>query len=259
MARSPNRSPGGGRDGADVIYGRRPVLELLRAGGSAERIMMAEGMARSAVLGEIRRRASDAAVPVKVVPRAEIESAARGTNHQGIVAVTGRYRYAQVEELLGRGDATVLFLDGISDPHNLGSLLRSADAAGFTGVVIPARRSAGVTAAVRRVSAGASETVPVARVTNLGRALDAARGVGMWVLGMEGAAQQDIWSSELMEPPLALVLGSEGRGISKGIRDRCDDFVRIPQAGRIGSLNVAVAGAIAMFEIARRSRTSDTL
>ena len=245
--------------GTDVIYGRRPVLELLRAGGASERIMMAEGMSRSSVLAEIRKLASDAAVPIKVVPRREVERMAPAQNHQGVVAVTSRYRYAPLQEVLARQDAAVLFLDGITDPHNVGSLLRSAECAGFTGMVLPAHRSAGITAAVRRVSAGAAENVPVARVSNLGGALENAKSAGLWIVGLDEQSHEDIWSSDLVEPPVGLVLGAEDRGLSRGIRDKCDGLVAIPQRGRIGSLNVAVAGAVAMFEIARRRGPSDTL
>jgi 23S rRNA (guanosine2251-2'-O)-methyltransferase len=261
MARSTRRPSQASRsaDRTDVIYGRRPVLELLRAGGSSERILMAQGLSRSSVLAEIRKLASDAAVPLKVVPRPEVDRMARGQNHQGVVAVTGRYRYAALRDVLARTDAAVLFLDGITDPHNVGSLLRSAECAGFTGVVLPAHRSSGVTAAVRRVAAGAAEIVPVARVSNLSRALEEAKGAGLWILGLDENSRDDIWSSELIEPPLGFVLGAEDRGLSRGVRDHCDGLVAIPQRGRIGSLNVSVAGAVAMFELARRHGPSDTL
>jgi 23S rRNA (guanosine2251-2'-O)-methyltransferase len=146
----------------------------------------------------------------------------------------------------------VLFLDGVTDPHNLGSLLRSADGAGFHGIVIPARRAAGVTGAVRRVAAGAAEVVPVARVNSLGAALDRAKKAGLWIVGLDEDAGEDLWTSTLLEPPVGLVLGAEDRGISKGVTGRCDALVRIPSAGRISSLNVAVAGAVAMFEASRK-------
>lgn len=257
-ARRPSKaSRSAGR--ADVIYGRRPVLELLRAGGSVERILMAEGLSRSSVLAEIRKLASDAAVPIRVVPRPDVEHTAPGQNHQGVVAVTGRYRYAALQEVVAPPDAAVLFVDGITDPHNVGSLIRSAECAGFTGVVLPAHRSPGITAAVRRVAAGAAELVPVVRVSNLRGALEDAKSAGLWIVGLDEHARDDIWSSELVEPPLGLVLGAEDRGLTKGVRDHCDGLVAIPQRGRIGSLNVAVAGAVAMFELARRRGPSDTL
>jgi 23S rRNA (guanosine2251-2'-O)-methyltransferase len=204
------------------------------------------------VIGEIRKLAEEAGIPIKVVPREEVERRAGDQNHQGVVAITGRFRYTPIEKMFGER-ARVLFLDGISDPHNLGSLIRTAECAGFDGVVIPAHRAAPVTPAVRRVAAGAAELVGVARVTNLGRAIDQAREAGLWIVGLDEKAEPDLWTSELLEPPLGLVLGSEGKGLSKNVSDRVDGFVRIPQAGKIGSLNVGVAGALAMFEVARRS------
>lgn len=231
------------------------MLELLRAQRPAERVLIAQGLAPSSILGEIRRRAEEAGVPVRTTPKQEIDRLAAGTNHQGVVALTGRYRYEPLDRLLARVDPALLFLDGVTDPHNLGSLLRSADVAGFSGIVIPAHRSAGVTAAVRRVAAGAAEIVPVARVANLGRALEQAKEAGVWVCGLDERAETDIWTSELLEPPLALLLGAEDRGISRTVRARCDGFACIPYGGRLGSLNVAVAGAVAMFEVARRARS----
>lgn len=255
MARERSQS-----DDSSVLAGRRPVLELLRAERSAERIVVGEHVAASKTISEIRKRASALGVPVRTVPKSEIDKLAGGLNHQGVVAVTGRFRYTPLDDLLKERDPTLLFLDGLTDPHNLGSLLRSADGAGFTGVVLPARRSVAVTSAVRRVSAGAAEVVPVAREGNLGRAIDEAREAGLWILGLDEDASDDIWSSDLLEPPVGLVLGAEDRGISPTIRERCDAVVSIPSGGRLSSLNVAVAGAIVMFELARRRRgRSDTL
>ena len=243
----------------DVLVGRRPVLELLRTGRSIERILVSERARPAAVLEEIRVLASERGVDLKPAPPEELDRLADDANHQGVVALTSRFRYTPLQDLL-RGEApTMLFLDGVMDPHNVGSLLRSADGADFDGIVIPSHRSAGVTQAVRRVSAGAAEVVPVARVGNLGAALEEARRRGVWLVGLDGSGEEDIWSSNLMEPPVGLVLGAEDRGISRGIRDRCDAIVRIPSAGRIDSLNVAVAGAVAMFEVARRRGRSATL
>jgi 23S rRNA (guanosine2251-2'-O)-methyltransferase len=229
------------------------VLEVLKSGRGVERILIARELAPSGVLGEIRRRAEAVAVPVRLVPKAEVDKAAGKVNHQGVVAFTARYRYAPLEQILAADDARVLFLDGVTDPHNLGSLLRSADGAGFHGVVVPARRSVGVTGTVRRVSAGAAEVVPVARVNSLGSALEQAKKAGLWIAGLDAAAEEDVWSSSLLEPPVGLVLGAEDRGISSGTAARCDGLVRIPSAGRLASLNVAVAGAVAMFEVSRKA------
>lgn len=246
-------------DESSVLAGRRPVLELLRAERPAERILVGEYVASSKTISEIRSRASDLGIPVRTVPKSEIDKAASGLNHQGVVALTGRFRYMPLAELLKAPETCLVFLDGLTDPHNLGSLLRSADGAGATGIVLPARRSVAVTSAVRRVSAGAAEIVPVARVGNLGRAIDEAREAGVWIVGLDEDAEEDVWSSGMLEPPVGIVLGAEDRGISPSILQRCDAVVSIPSAGRLSSLNVAVAGAIVMFEIARRRAASVTL
>jgi 23S rRNA (guanosine2251-2'-O)-methyltransferase len=237
-----------------VVAGRRPIIELLDSGRPIERILVSRDLAPSAIIGRIRRRAEERSVPLRVVPRIEVDRLASGLNHQGVVAVAGRYRYASLEELLEAPEPVLLFLDGVTDPHNLGSLLRSADGSGIDGVVIPSHRSATVNDTVRRVSAGAAEVVRVAKVGSLGSALDRARDAGLWLAGLDEKGEQDIWDSEIIQPPVALVLGSEDRGLRRAVRDRCDALVRIPQMGTLASLNVAVAGAITMFEVARRRK-----
>jgi 23S rRNA (guanosine2251-2'-O)-methyltransferase len=228
------------------------VLELLDAGRPVEHILVAKELAPSAIIGRIRRRADERSVPLRVVPRTEVDRLGEGLNHQGVIAVAGRYRYVSLDELLSVPEPVVVFLDGVTDPHNLGSLLRSADGAGVAGVVIPSHRSAGVNDTVRRISAGAAEVVDVARVGSLGAALERARDAGLWLVGLDERGNEDIWSSDLLTPPLGLVLGSEDRGLGKAVRDRCDALVRIPQLGRLASLNVSVAGAVVMYEVARR-------
>lgn len=239
-----------------VLAGRRPVVELLRSGATAERILIAQRLDPSETVSEIRTRAEALAVPVRMVPRSELDKVTGGANHQGVVAITARYRYAELKSLLDKDKPALLFLDGLTDPHNLGSLLRSADGAGFDGVVLPARRSVSVTAAVRRVAAGAAEVVPVARVSNLGSAIDEARSAGLWIVGLDQDAAETVWASELMERPVGLVLGAEDRGLSPGVKSHCDGFVGIPLTGGLDSLNVAVAGAVGMFEVARRADVS---
>jgi 23S rRNA (guanosine2251-2'-O)-methyltransferase len=227
------------------------VLEYLRSGGSPEKVLIAREAAISGLLEEIKDRSRKRGIPTQVVPRHELDQIASG-NHQGVVALAGSYRYSSLESILSDAGTGVLFADGIMDPQNLGALIRSALGAGFNGVVIPAHRAAAVTAAARRVSAGATELMAVARVTNLSRALDQAKARGLWVIGLDEKAEETIWTSELMDPPVALVIGAEDRGISRNVRTNCDALVAIPQQGRLSSLNAGVAGAIAMFEVARR-------
>lgn len=235
------------------------MLESLRAGHVLQRLYLAEGLDRGASLEEIRARARNAGVPIAVVPRSEIDKLSDGGNHQGVLAHTARYRYAPFADLLGGGAPSLLFLDGVTDPHTVGALIRTAGAAGMDGVVLPTRRSSGVTPAVRRVAAGAAEVVPVARVPNLARALEDAKEAGLWIVGLEERGDTDVWSSHLLEPPVGLVLGAEGKGLSKNVAVHCDALVRIPMDGQVDSLNVSVAGGIAMFEIARRRAHSGTL
>jgi 23S rRNA (guanosine2251-2'-O)-methyltransferase len=243
----------------EVLFGRRPVLESLRAGHAIQRVYLAEGLEQAASLEEIRTRARHAGVPVVVVPRAEIDRLSSGGNHQGVLAQTAPYRYTPFEEMLTGAEPSLLFLDGLTDPHNVGALIRTAGAAGLGGVVLPTRRSSGVTSAVRRVAAGAAEVVAVARVPNLARALEEAKAAGLWIVGLDERGEADVWSSNLLDPPVGLVLGAEGKGISKNVGVHCDGLLRIPMQGRIESLNVSVAGGIAMFEIARRRTHSGTL
>jgi 23S rRNA (guanosine2251-2'-O)-methyltransferase len=235
-----------------LVYGRRPVLEHLIAGAATERLLVAQEASRGENLSEILRRAEAGGVPTRRVPRSELDRLSGGGNHQGVAVLASRFHYVDVESLLASADATILILDGVMDPHNFGSLLRSADGAGFGGVVIRSRRAAQVTAAVRRVSAGAAEFVPVARVPNSTLAVERAKDAGLWVVGLDEEADDDLWTSSSLEPPVALVLGSEEKGIAPKVREKCDETVRIPSRGRVGSLNVSVAGAIAMFEVARR-------
>lgn len=243
----------------DVVFGRRPVMELLRAGRSAQKVLISQRARPAPVLDDIKETAQAQGVVIQTASPDEIDRLTEGANHQGVVALVARYRYSPLPDLLAAEAPALLFLDGVMDPHNLGSLLRSADGAGFDGVVIPAHRAAAVTQTVRRVSAGAAEVVRVARVGNLGAALEEARKANLWIVGLDADGHHDVWSSELMEPPVGLVLGAEDRGLSRVVRSRCDALCRIPSGGRLGSLNVAVAGALAMFEVARRRHGSATL
>jgi 23S rRNA (guanosine2251-2'-O)-methyltransferase len=215
---------------------------------------VAQEASASPVLDEIRELARQAKVTERFVPRRELDRLAPG-NHQGVVAVTAAYRYAPLDSVLKRSATGVLFADGIMDPQNLGALIRSALGAGFNGVVIPSHRAAGVTAAVRRVSAGATELLAVSKVGNLSRAIEQAKAAGLWVVGLDEKAGDSIWTSDLMDPPAGLVIGAEDRGISRNVRKQCDGLVTIPQSGGVGSLNAGVAGALAMFEVARRAST----
>ena len=235
----------------EVIYGVRPVIEALRSPRrEVFEVLEAAGIA------EVAEAAAASGVPVQRVDRARIGELANGGVHQGIVARVGPYQYSGLDEILAAPDPLVLVLDGVTDPRNLGAILRAADGAGASGVVIPKDRAAGVTAAAVKASAGASEHARVARETNLRRAIDRMKKSGLWVYAAEGEAEREggtpYYALDLTGP-VALVLGSEGRGIRRLVREGCDGAVSIPMLGAVGSLNVSVAAAILLYE-ARRQR-----
>jgi 23S rRNA (guanosine2251-2'-O)-methyltransferase len=201
---------------------------------------------------EISSEAAPRGVPVKRVPRNRIEELARGGAHQGVVARVEPYPYSELEEILATPDPLVVVLDGVTDPRNLGAVLRAADGAGVSGVVVPKDRAAGVTPATVKTSAGASEHVPVARETNLRRALEKMKEASVWAYAAEGGAAS-VYTDLDLSGPVAFVLGSEGRGVRRLVREGCDGAVSIPMRGAVSSLNVSVAAAVLLFE-ARRQR-----
>ncbi|OUN00714.1 MAG: 23S rRNA (guanosine(2251)-2'-O)-methyltransferase RlmB [Firmicutes bacterium ZCTH02-B6] len=240
-----------------LIAGRNPVREALLAGRPVERLLVAHG-AGGAPLADIVRLAAERGIAVQYVDRRRLDRLAEGQVHQGVVAVAAPKAYVPVEEILARAAARgepplVLLLDEVQDPHNLGSLLRSADGAGAHGVVVPKRRSAGLTMTVARTSAGAVEYVPVAQVSNLVHTIRTLKERGLWVVGADMAGEQDLWDADLTGP-LAVVVGGEDKGLGRLVREACDFLVRIPMRGRVNSLNAGVAGALVLFEIARQRR-----
>jgi 23S rRNA (guanosine2251-2'-O)-methyltransferase len=201
------------------------------------------------------QKAKEEGIPFQWVPRARLDQLAGGGNHQGVMAQVAAYEYVSVDDLFRRaeerGEAPFfLLLDGIEDPHNLGSILRTADAAGVHGVIIPKRRAAGLTATVAKISAGAIEYVPVARVTNLNRLADELKERGVWLVGSDGQAETAYDEVDYCLP-LALVIGSEGQGMSRLMKEKCDFLVRLPMKGKVTSLNASVAAGILMYEVLR--------
>lgn len=231
----------------EIIYGLRPVVEALRSRRrEVYEVLDASGAP------EVAQLAAAGGVSIQQVARKEVEALSPGSVHQGVVARVGMYPYSSLREILDAPDPLVLVLDGVTDPRNLGALLRVADGAGASGVVIPKDRSAEVTAVAVKASAGASEHVKVARETNLRRAIDTLKKAGVWVYAAEGKARTAYHDLDF-NIPMALVLGSEGRGVRRLVREGCDDAVAIPMCGAVGSLNVSVAAAVLLFE-ARRQR-----
>jgi 23S rRNA (guanosine2251-2'-O)-methyltransferase len=240
-----------------MVHGIHPVLEALRAhAADVERLYVLEGSVPPRAAAEILSRARDAQVRVERVPRERLQAMAESGAHQGVVARLREFAYATLEEVLARAEASgapplVVVLDGLQDPHNLGAVIRSADALGAHGVVLPKDRSVGVTAAVARASAGAVEHVPVARVTNLSRALEVLKTSGLWVAAADPEGDQALWDARL-DGPLALVIGAEGAGVRPGVLKHSDLRLRIPMAGRVGSLNASVSAALVLYEVARQ-------
>lgn len=234
---------------SDLIFGPRVVLEALRAGArQIQKIYFAQE-AHGELLPDIRRLAGERQVPVVVVPKIQMDQLSRRRPHQGVAAEVAPFAYATLEAILSR-PGPLLVLDGVTDPQNLGAILRSAAAFGVAGVILPEDKSAPVTAAAVRASAGAAEHVPTARVDNLVRAIEAAKASGRRIVG-SAPDGTDVRQADL-RPPVCLVIGSEAEGIRRMVRKACDAVIRIPQSGRIGSLNASVAAGILLYEVTRK-------
>jgi 23S rRNA (guanosine2251-2'-O)-methyltransferase len=255
-SRDRGRRPEQGRYGEpdpDILIGRNPVIEALKAGRQIDKIQILQNPEGSLKMAAAMAR--DAGIPVHYVKRAALDRMAGGLNHQGIVANVPAYEYAEVGDILYlakmRGeDPFIIVLDGIEDPHNLGAVIRTAECAGAHGVIIPSRRAAGITETAVKASAGAVEYVPVAKVTNIAAAIEDLKKKNIWVAAcdMDG---EDYTEADL-SGPIALVIGNEGRGVSRIVREKCDFAVSIPLKGRIDSLNASNAAAVLMYEIRRR-------
>ncbi len=243
----------------EYVWGRNPVLETLRSRRQIKRILLAEGQREAPVLAAIIQEAERHDIPIETTSRRRLDQISRGAVHQGCIAVVEARKYATIEQILNLAtqkgeDPFLLLLDAIQDVNNLGSLLRTAEAAGVHGVVIPQHEAAEVNATVVKTSAGATEHLLIAQVSNLTKTIDALKKENIWVIGLAGEAQT-LYDKADLTGPLALVVGSEGKGISRLVREHCDLLVRLPMHGTINSLNAAVAGSIALYE-ALRQRTN---
>jgi 23S rRNA (guanosine2251-2'-O)-methyltransferase len=251
----PARPRRGAGDAAEFVVGRNPVVESLRAGVPSAALYVGTRVARDERVREAIKLAADRGVPVLEAGAAELDRLTGGAVHQGLALRVRPYDYAHPDDLLGRAaDAgqlpLIAALDGVTDPRNLGAVVRSAAAFGAHGVVVPARRGAGVTAGAWKASAGALARIPVARAANLARALQSYRDAGVFVAGLDAAGDTVIRDLDLATAPLVLVTGSEGRGLSRIVSQACDVLVRIPIAARSESLNAGVAAGIALYEVA---------
>jgi 23S rRNA (guanosine2251-2'-O)-methyltransferase len=233
----------------ELVYGRHPVREVLRAGRREVLELLAS---ERAVAAEPWLRETPG-LRLKVVPESALRAAAGAKDHQGVVAWCEPYRYADAHELASGPRPLLVCLDGVTDPHNLGAVCRSADGAGATGVVVTERHAARVTPAVCRASAGAVEHLGVAVVVNLARYLGEVKGPDLWAWAAAADAETPLWSSDLTGG-VALVFGAEGKGVRPGVRRACDGAIAIPLAGKVESLNVGVACGVVLFEAARQRR-----
>jgi len=243
------------RNADSFIVGRNPVLEALKSGEPIEKIFFLFGVQGGSV-GKIRHLAKQRGVVCADVGRQKFQEMVGDANAQGVAALAGEKSYVDVDDILavaeGRREAPfLLILDEIEDPQNLGALIRTAECAGVHGVVIPKHHAAHVSAAVTKSSAGASEYMSVAKVTNIAACLDELKERGVWIVGAAADAPK-IFSEIDYAMPVALVIGSEGKGLRKLVRDKCDFLVKIPLYGKIDSLNASAAGALLMYEVVRK-------
>jgi 23S rRNA (guanosine2251-2'-O)-methyltransferase len=237
----------------EILYGRRPVYESLRAGRRAtSRLTLAEGVKETGVLADILQLAGERGLPIKHAPRQALDQRAEGRNHQGVLLDTGPYPYADLESILTSAAERdeppfVLLLDLLQDVQNVGTLMRTADAVGIHGVVLQERRGASITPAVVRASSGAVEHLAVARVTNLVRVMEALREADVWLAGLDAGPDALRIDQANLTGGLGVVVGSEGEGLRRLVRESCDFLVRLPMRGQVASLNAATAGSVVLY------------
>ena len=242
----------------EILYGRQPVRETLRARRrEVFKLLLAQGIKPAGVVHEILALAEQAGIPVQTVNRRELDKLGGEVNHQGLAAEVSSYPYvdlaAPLEAAREAGKPPLLvLLDHLQDPQNLGSILRTVEAVGAHGVVIPTRRAAAVTPAAVRASAGAAEHVLVTQVTNLVRAMEWLKDNGIWIVGLETLPEIPLHSQQDLRGPLGLVIGHEGEGLTRLARETCDFLIRLPMHGQVQSLNAATAGAVALYEALRQ-------
>ena len=240
----------------EYIWGRNPVMETLHSPRQVKRILFAEGQREASTLATILQEAKRRHIPTEKVARARLDQLSHGAVHQGCIAVVEKRAYATLDEILAHAEDKheapfLLILDAIQDVNNLGSLLRTAEAAGVHGVILPERRAAEVNATVIKTSAGATEHLLIAQETNLTRTIEFLKKQQIWVVGLAGEAGTEYDQADLTGA-LALVVGNEGKGISRLVREHCDLLIKLPMRGHINSLNAAVAGSIALYEAFRQ-------
>ncbi len=241
-------------DNINLIEGRNPVLEALKSGREIDKMFIQKDAGEGSIR-QIIAMAKEKNILIKEVDKAKLDGLSTTKNHQGVIASAAMYKYYEIEEILNiakeKGqEPFIIILDEITDNNNLGSILRTADAAGVHGVIIPKRRAVGLTPVVAKTSAGAVEYVPVAKVTNINQTIKQLKDAGLWIVGAEMSG--DTYYEKDMTGPIALVIGSEGEGIGRLIKENCDFLVKVPMAGKISSLNAGVSAGVIAFDISRQ-------
>lgn len=238
----------------DKIFGRNPVLEAIKSGREIDKIMVKKGGVEGSIKAIIKK-AKENGIIVTEVEKQKLDALCEGENHQGVLAFAAVCEYSTVSDILNKAQEKghapfIIICDKITDPHNLGSIIRTANCAGADGVIIPKRNSVGLNMTVAKTSAGAVEYVPVAKVTNIAQTIDMLKEEGLWVAGadMDG----EVMYKSNLDGAVALVIGSEGEGISRLVKEKCDFIVKIPMLGDVNSLNASVAASVLMYEIVRQ-------
>ena len=247
-------------DDVNTIEGRNPVLELIRSDRDVDKLYVSKDAVGSA--GKITALARKKGIPVSFCDRRKLDALSQGLRHQGVIAVCPAHSYSEIDDVFALAESRnemplIIICDGITDPHNIGAIIRSAEAAGAHGVIIPKHRSAGINAVCAKTAAGAVEYIPIVREANLNSAISALKSRGVWIAGAEAGSDKNVFNTDF-NAPLAIVIGSEGEGISRLVKQNCDFLVSIPLKGRVNSLNASAAAAVLLFEVLRsRSGTEN--
>lgn len=256
----PAFAPDNGVDSENIVAGRNPVSELLRSGRTVDKLYVAHGEREGSIV-KIIAQARAMGIPVVEADKYKLESIAGTSNHQGVVAFATDYDYCDVDDIFAYAEEKgekpfIVVLDGVTDPRNLGAIIRTAECCGVHGIIIPKRGCCGLTTTVFKAAAGACEYMKIAKVTNIAETISALKERGVWTYAADGDGDCDLYSTDLAGST-AVVLGDEGKGISPLVRRRCDGVISIPMFGKINSLNVSVAGAVLMYEVVRRKREKE--
>lgn len=238
----------------EFIMGRHPVLEAIKSGREINKIWVNEQSQGTSK--QLVQKAKEQNILVQFVPRKKLDQLVKSQQHQGVVASVAAYNYAEIDDMLSLASQRnempfLLLLDELEDPHNFGSILRTADASGVHGIIIPKRRAVGLTSVVAKASTGAIEYIPVARVTNTARTIDLLKKKGIWIVGTDASAKEDYRYLDA-DMPICLIIGNEGKGMSRLTKEKCDFLTRIPMVGKVTSLNASVAASLLMYEVYRK-------